>query len=254
MAQDSCPRSTRCGGDNGGSCLPCARSRPHAPHRDLLTSPATARRRAVGAAAPGECPAMVRGVSPTASPLPRHVSTQVSRAWPASAVSGARRAAAIRRPRPRNPPRTGNDAAADYPSRCSPQPAPWSSALRTTRWRPTNTDTLSGLSGQGTQARPAADVEVRHHANDLLRQSLTPPASRRLSGRVSRQPLTSDAGRSIRSPEACTNPLKQLLAGTGDYEQSSIFQTCGLKPPPRITTLDPPEQQQTPLKPRAAAA
>ncbi len=120
------PLFTRCGGDNGGSCLPCARSHPM---RHIETCrhprrhPRPARLRAVGAAALGECLAMVRDVSPTASPLLRHVSTQVGRDGQ-PALCRRPRAAAIRRPSPRNSSPHLHRRGRRLPLACSPQPAP----------------------------------------------------------------------------------------------------------------------------------
>ena len=85
------------------------------------------------------------------------------------------RSAAIRRPGPREPPRTGNDAAATT-ARVFTAAGSRSSALRTTRWHPTNTEKLTGRSGPGHRggARPVRRRRGSTQRGDLLRQSLTP--------------------------------------------------------------------------------
>jgi hypothetical protein len=150
-------------------------------HIETCRHPRPARLRAVGAAAPGECLAMVRDVSPTASPLLRHVSTQVSRDGQ-PALCRRPRAAAIRRPSPRNSSPHLHRRGRRLPLACSPQPAP--RAVRCAprgdvRRIPMSFPASLGQDSRPGGARPStqtqyADDRGSTQRGDLLRQSLTP--------------------------------------------------------------------------------
>jgi hypothetical protein len=110
------------GGDNGASRLPCARSRPLRHIRDRLAS-GSAHRRVVDVDGPGECPAIIRGVS-------RDAPTRFHAARPHGPVGAVSAPGRTGDPSPgirRTPRRTAGDTAAAYPAQFT-APSPSSAA------------------------------------------------------------------------------------------------------------------------------
>jgi hypothetical protein len=165
------PLFTRCGGDNGGSCLRCARSRPHTAHRDLLTSPAP------------------HGVVPWVPPLPvsvprwsaafplplRHCSATSPRR---SAGMASQRCVGARGQR-RSVDRVHGTPHLHLRRRGRRLPLPVftaagsrSSALRTPRWCPTSTDNLPGpVCARAPRRRLGGRASSRRRGFDATRRS-----------------------------------------------------------------------------------